>query len=119
MHHYTLHRSPAHFAPLPEVFWPERWLTQDTYMLPSGETIGHDQVTTDRATFMPFSIGSQNCAGKALAVVELRAVVCALVQRFEAIEIAERVDLDSWEANVMDVYVSMRGRLRVSLKTPS
>lgn len=116
MHHYTVQRSSPSFAPLPAVFWPDRWLAQDTYTLPSGAVIGKDKVTTDRTAFAPFSAGPQNCAGKAVAMMELRGAVCAVVQRFERMEVAEGFRLEAWEEKIVDVYVTMRGPLLVKLR---
>lgn len=115
VHHYTTHRSPQYFSPLPDAFWPDRWLTQDTYTLPSGETIGKDKLTVDRSAYIPFSVGPQGCAGRALASMELRAVVCAIVQRFAGMRVAEGFDLNSWEKNLMDIYITLRGPLNVKL----
>lgn len=36
----------------------------------------------DRRGFLPFSIGSRNCVGQALALVELKAVLALLVSSF-------------------------------------
>ena len=107
MHHYTVHRSPSHFSPLPDVFWPDRWLTQDTYMLPSGAVVRRDELTTDRAAFIPFSHGPMNCAGKHLALLELRMVVCALLQRFR-IRLAEGWDLREYGRGFKDYLVAGR-----------
>ena len=110
VHTYSLHRNPQEFSPLPDTFWPDRWLTQDTYVLPGGDVIHKDQVVTNRAAFVPFSLGPQNCVGKALAQVEMRAVTAALVQRFD-VHKAKEYDLDSWEKSLVDVYITLRGPL--------
>lgn len=64
---------------------------------------------------MPFSAGPQNCAGRAIAQQEMRAVLCAILRKFE-IEIAEGFDLDSWDRNLKDYYISHRGPLMVRIK---
>lgn len=110
MHFYSLHRDSRSFSPLPDTFWPERWLTQDTYTLPSGEALDRAHVTTNRAAFVPFSLGPQNCAGRALAMLEMRAVACGLLQRF-ALRPAPGFDLDEWERNLKDVYITITGPL--------
>ncbi|EKM57316.1 uncharacterized protein PHACADRAFT_208410 [Phanerochaete carnosa HHB-10118-sp] len=115
VHTFSLHRDPREFAPLPDHFWPDRWLAQDTYGLPSGATVDKAHVTTNRTAFIPFSVGPQNCAGKALAMVEMRAVVCAVMHKFE-LRKAEGYDLDLWEKDVMDVYLTIRGKLPVILE---
>ncbi|EKM57284.1 uncharacterized protein PHACADRAFT_254974 [Phanerochaete carnosa HHB-10118-sp] len=115
VHTFSLHRDPREFAPLPDVFWPDRWLAQDTYVLPSGAAVDKAHVTTNRAAFVPFSVGPQNCAGRALAMIEMRAVVCAVMHKFE-LRRAEEYDLDRWERDVMDAYISLRGKLPVILE---
>lgn len=107
---YSLQRDPRSFSPLPDTFWPDRWLTQDTYTLPSGDVLDRAHVTTDRTAFVPFSLGPQNCAGRALAMLEMRAVACGLLQRFE-MRAAKDFDLDDWEKNLKDVFVTITGPL--------
>ncbi|KAH6904432.1 high nitrogen upregulated cytochrome P450 monooxygenase 2 [Coprinopsis sp. MPI-PUGE-AT-0042] len=72
---YTIHRSPEYFSPSPESFIPERWLSDSS-------PLGVQYVTT-RDAFIPFSHGPANCAGKPLALVELRFIIAILVQRFD------------------------------------
>ncbi|TCD67925.1 hypothetical protein EIP91_011789 [Steccherinum ochraceum] len=109
-----LQRDPRYFYPLPDQFWPDRFLSQETYTLPSGDTIRQDQLILERNLFQPFSTGPQNCAGRAIAQQEMRAVVCAILKKFN-VEKAEGFDLNTWEKNVADYYVSHRGRLMVKL----
>ncbi len=105
VHQYSLHRDPRYFAPLPEVYWPDRWLSQETYHLPTGDVIPASQLVLDKVSFIPFSIGPQNCAGKAVAQLEMRAVLCALIQRFD-LKRAEGARLEDWEDGIEDCYVT-------------
>ena len=81
---YTMQRDPRNFSPLPEAFWPERWL------LAAGDTSvkfprGIDADATfvhNTSAFVPFSHGPMNCVGRPLAMMQMRMVVCVLVQRF-------------------------------------
>ncbi|KAJ3541828.1 hypothetical protein NM688_g6036 [Phlebia brevispora] len=111
---YTMHHDVREFSPIPDIYWPDRWLSIERYTLPSGEVVSKDQVVTNRGSFLPFSYGPQNCAGKSLAIMEMRAVVCALVQAFD-IQVAKGYDLDSWEKNIEDVYITNRGPLLVNV----
>lgn len=111
-----MQRDIREFSPIPDVYWPDRWLTQERFTLPSGEVIRNDLVVTNRSSFLPFSTGPQNCAGKSLAMAELRAVVCAMVQRFD-MQVAKGFDLDTWEENIEDVYVTNRGSLLVNVRS--
>lgn len=114
VHLTSLHRNPQEFSPLTNTFWPDRWLAQETYTLPGGEVISKDQVVTNRAAYIPFSTGPQNCAGKALALAEMRAVFAAVMQKFE-VRKAKDYDLDDWEKKLIDVYITLRGPLPVVL----
>ncbi len=115
---YSIHRDPKHFSPLPNAFWPDRWLSQEKFVLPSGEAISQDQVITERDVFLSFSLGPMVCAGKNVAMTEMRAVVCAVMQQFD-IEIADRSCVDSWEDDVHEIFVTSRGTLPVLLKSRS
>ena len=116
VHMYTVQHDSREFSPIPDVYWPERWLTQDQFILPTGEIIGAEQVITHRGSLLPFSLGPQNCAGKSLAIMEVRAVLCALVQRFDMQAAKGSSDLENWEKNVHDMYVTTRGPLKVNLQ---
>lgn len=48
-------------------------------------------------------------------MVEMRAAVCALVQKFD-IEKAEGYDLDSWEKSLRDTFVTASGPLMMVFK---
>ena len=75
---YALHRNPRYFSPLPEEYIPERWLPSSE---PQSE--GEIKYSTNREAFIPFSHGPANCAGKALALLELRYIVALLVLCFD------------------------------------
>ena len=63
---------------------------------------------------MPFSVGPQNCAGKALAMLELRVIAACIVQKFD-MKVSKRYDINQWEKDIKDMYVTVRGPLRVDL----
>ncbi|KAL4246847.1 Cytochrome P450 superfamily protein [Abortiporus biennis] len=92
IHTYTLHRDPRNFSPYPEHFWPDRWLqTPSSSQLSTEDRHDHDDIQLSEninhntEAFIPFSFGPSNCVGKNLAWMEMRMVVCTLVQkmRFE------------------------------------
>jgi cytochrome P450 len=60
--------------------------------------------------------GPTACAGKGLALLELRMVVCALIQKFE-FEFAPSFKTWSWEENLEDCFILMKGQLPVRIKT--
>lgn len=70
--------------------------------------------------FNPFSFGPASCVGKNLALVELRVVACAVLQKFE-FEFAnagmEGFDATEWEEGIRDTFVVTRPPLMVRVKT--
>ncbi|EKM50335.1 uncharacterized protein PHACADRAFT_201174 [Phanerochaete carnosa HHB-10118-sp] len=111
---YAIHRSIDSFSPLPETFWPDRWLAQEEYTLPSGELIPADDVHTNRDAFMAFSQGPAVCAGKNVALAEMRAVVCAVLRNFD-IRAMDKRCLDTWEDEMVECFLTKTGRLPVQL----
>ncbi|KAK7678305.1 hypothetical protein QCA50_018653 [Cerrena zonata] len=113
-HLYSIQRDPHYFSPLPETFWPDRWLDQDTYTLPTGENISKDDLILSRDAYYPFSIGQQGCAGRNIALLELRTLLIAILHHFD-IRAAEGDGLDGYEEAIKDTYVAQRGSLYVQL----
>lgn len=110
-----MQRDPRYFHPLPDTYWPDRWLEQDTYVLPTGEVITKDKLIHNRNVFVPFSYGLRTCVGKNIAWLEMRAILCALVQKFEITK-DPGYDLDDWERDMRDVFVTACGPLMVQVK---
>lgn len=63
---------------------------------------------------MPFSTGPANCAGKNLALAELRAVVAVLVQRFD-VAFADGYDASTYKEKLGDRFITQVGELTVTL----
>ncbi|KAH8108750.1 high nitrogen upregulated cytochrome P450 monooxygenase 2 [Phellopilus nigrolimitatus] len=119
---YVLHRDPRYFHPSPDAFWPERWLRQSAAdragkqaaeITPDSES-GDPEVITNMAAFIPFSYGPANCAGRNLALTELRMVVSLIIQRFE-VRFASGYDPREWETKLEDWLTMKNGRLPVVL----
>ncbi|KAF9472668.1 high nitrogen upregulated cytochrome P450 monooxygenase 2 [Pholiota conissans] len=98
---YTLHRNPKYFSPRTEEFWPERWIVKND-----------PTIVLDLNAFIPFSYGPANCAGKPLAMQELRYITAVLVRQFN-IEPETGFDLVSWEEDLKDRLVLAKGPLPV------
>ncbi|KAK7678303.1 hypothetical protein QCA50_018651 [Cerrena zonata] len=113
-HLYSIQRDPRYFSPLPEIFWPDRWLDQNTYTLPTGESISKDALMLSRDAYYPFSIGQQSCAGRNIALLELKTLLIAILRHFD-IQVAEGYQLDGYEEALKDVHVTLRGPLCVRL----
>ena len=67
--------------------------------------------------FIPFSHGPMNCVGKGLAMLQMRVVVCALVQRFR-VRLREGWDMTGrrYEVEFRDCMVANRPELPVGLE---
>ena len=65
--------------------------------------------------FMPFSQGPMVCAGKNVALAEMRAVVSAVIQQFD-FDIVDKSCFERWEGEIREIFVTKRGSLPVLLK---
>ncbi|KAH8990970.1 high nitrogen upregulated cytochrome P450 monooxygenase 2 [Lactarius akahatsu] len=70
LHTYSIHHDLRNFH-TPEAFLPERWLS-------TGAPVGEHNT----AAFFPFSYGPTICAEKNLALMEMRMLLCWVLQRF-------------------------------------
>ncbi len=89
MPQYTIHRDPRYFS-YPDEFWPGRWLVASGHMrledarMPSGKSqLAQGEFVHHDAAFIPFGHGPEHCVGKALGVLEMRMLTCALVHKFD------------------------------------
>ena len=68
------------------------------------------------AAFIPFSYGPTSCAGKLLAMQEMRTVICHLMQNFD-VRVPEGRDLRrAWEDSIEDKFVLKLGELPAVLE---
>jgi cytochrome P450 len=129
----VVHRDPRYFSPDPLEFWPERW-TKDGPKL--AEARGKE-FRLSQAAYIPFSFGTcpshdfhtpfsseecistssgpANCAGRSLALHEMRTVLATIIRRFD-IEYAPSFTARDWEDQLTDRFVFMRGPLLVILR---
>jgi cytochrome P450 len=98
-----VHRDPRYFSPRPEDFWPERWLPS----APRGEDF-----RLDMRAYTPFNFGPGACVGRSLALHEARAVLRALVRRFD-LTFAPGFDVSGYEGRLRDKYALVRTELMV------
>ncbi|KAL5497722.1 hypothetical protein ACEPAH_2653 [Sanghuangporus vaninii] len=99
---YVLHRDPRYFSPFPDSFIPERWIDDS------------NKFTTNTSAFIPFSTGPANCVGKNLALLEMRMVVAAIVQKFD-IKFTADYDPRKWDEELQEFLVMSVGKLPVVL----
>jgi cytochrome P450 len=103
LHTYSIHRDPRNFH-TPEAFLPERWFSSGA---PAGEH--------NTAAFFPFSYGPTICAGKNLALVEMRMLLCWVLRRFQFSK-AHGVSHEEWEGAILDyLFVVHQAPLLVSV----
>ncbi|KAH9063317.1 high nitrogen upregulated cytochrome P450 monooxygenase 2 [Lactarius vividus] len=101
LHTYSIHRDPRNFH-TPDAFLPERWLSTGA---PAGE---HNS-----AAFFPFSYGPTICAGKNLALMEMRMLLCWVLRRFRFSK-PPGVTHEEWEGRILDWFVVHQDPLLVS-----
>lgn len=112
---YVLHRDPRYFSPDPEAFIPDRWLTPSK----NGKDSQAPEFLTTKDAFIPFSYGPANCAGKSLALTEMRAVITLLLKRFDlGFESKDSLEVQrvKWESQMKDRFVFTKGKLPIWLK---
>ncbi|KAI5831877.1 cytochrome P450 [Schizophyllum commune Tattone D] len=85
---YAMHRDPANFGTLADVFIPERWLSEADQVEMISATkdprISLAALTPcNRQAFMPFSAGYANCVGRALGLQNVKLTVAAIVHHYE------------------------------------
>ena len=102
LHTYSIQRDPRNFHS-PDAFLPERWFTTGA---PAG---GHNT-----AAFFPFSYGPANCAGKNLALLEMRMLLCWVIRRFRFSK-APGVSYEEWEGRIQDWFVVHQDPLLMSI----
>ncbi|KAI0964040.1 hypothetical protein AcW1_000956 [Taiwanofungus camphoratus] len=113
IHFHSVQRDPRNFSPMPNNYWPERWLIaagDETIKLPMGEAFVHNM-----AAYVPFSFGPANCVGKNVAMQEMRMVVSLLMQELE-LRFPEGWDPAVYERGLKDHHVYLTPRLPVLIE---
>ncbi|PIL28305.1 cytochrome P450 [Ganoderma sinense ZZ0214-1] len=137
---YVLHRDARNFV-FPDAFCPERWLVAAGHMplasalslspppppplsAPSSSTPppiasslaeAESEFAHAEGAFIPFSHGPMNCAGKALALRQMRTVVCTVLQCFR-LRPGEGWEKGRYEAEFRDYLVANRPEVPVVLE---
>ncbi|VDC02502.1 unnamed protein product [Peniophora sp. CBMAI 1063] len=94
---YAMQRDPRFFSS-PTAFVPERWLKD-------GGASTH--------AFLPFSAGPTTCAGKALAMLEMRMLLVRLVQQFDFVMPTGEMSRTAaeWPDTLEDFFAAHKGPL--------
>ncbi|GJE91626.1 cytochrome P450 [Phanerochaete sordida] len=109
LHTYALHRDPRYFS-RPDSFWPERWLVAAGAGGDAPAGFAHEP-----GAFIPFSRGPSDCAGKALALQDMRIVLCALLQRL-AFAPPRGAPFDEWKAEMDGRFANSAAVFTVSVR---
>jgi cytochrome P450 len=91
--HFALYHDPRNFV-RPDEFLPERWLDQPELVL-------------RKDAFFPFLVGPYSCAGKALAMMELRSVISRVISEFD-VKVPEGFDGQRYFDGIKD-HVTAEG----------
>ena len=105
MHFWSVHRDPRNYS-YPDTFWPERWLIAE------GIQESKEKLTHNPDAFIPFSFGPANCVGKNLAMLEMRLVLCHMMQKLN-LRFADDYDPLQWEKDRQDKFAQKLGKLPV------
>lgn len=102
-----MHRDERNFS-YPHTYYPDRWLiAAGLQAAPEKEPLVHTP-----AAFLPFSVGPANCVGKNLAMMEMRMVLCHMMQRLE-IRFDPAFDPETWVEKMEDRFVLRTGPLPI------
>ncbi|KAI0267695.1 high nitrogen upregulated cytochrome P450 monooxygenase 2 [Gloeopeniophorella convolvens] len=102
IHTYSIQRDPRNFYD-EDSFLPQRWLATDK---PAG--------VHNPNAFIPFSYGPFGCAGKSLALMEMRMLACWLIRRFH-FSATPGTDVSAWEEGLKDRFVLLRDPLMLDV----
>ena len=129
---WSIQRDARNFS-LPDAFWPERWLIAWGHLaladapLPSSHSSSSSSLPAmskaelaqgfvhNEHAFLVFSHGPMNCPGKALALLEMRVVVIALVHTFRA-RLRAGWDPGFYEREIRDFFSATRPCVPVVLE---
>ena len=101
IHSWSVHHDARNFSPVPDSFWPERWLIAEdpsSYKSPPNTAFVHNV-----NAFIPFSFGPANCVGKNLALKEIKMTLCHLTQNAEC-RFADGYDPNEYEEEMKDWF---------------
>jgi len=89
----------AQYRRFANAFLPERWFSKSKDVTPKLAAGEHNA-----AAFFPFSHGPTICAGKNLALLEMRMVLCWVLWRFRFSRLPG-FPYEEWEGRIQDWFV--------------
>ena len=110
-HTYSLQRDPRYFSPLPDLFLPERWLSETQRLILEPKIFdSKEKYIHNTNAFIPFSTGPTSCPGKNLALTEARMAVSVIVSRFD-LKLDPSYDPQKWYEDISDYFIMIKGPL--------
>ncbi|KAK4180645.1 cytochrome P450 [Triangularia setosa] len=103
---YATTHSPKYFGK-PYEFKPQRWLPK------SNPDYDHVFDTDDKSAFKPFSAGSRNCLGQAMAYLALRIMIAKLCWKFDW-ELLNKDEME-WDRDLRLYIVWQKPKVHVRL----
>ncbi|KAH9477825.1 Cytochrome P450 monooxygenase orf5 [Psilocybe cubensis] len=108
---YTIQRDPRNFSPATDSFYPERWLPEAQRRELEPKVFGNPlEYIHNASAFIPFSMGPSNCAGKNLAYLEMRMVICMIMHQLD-LKLEEGYEKGRWAEDVKDYFITLKGPL--------
>ncbi|KAI1805972.1 cytochrome P450 [Daldinia bambusicola] len=93
------------FVPTQLIHTDPRYWKQNMEFIPERFGERSDEMGTNGAPFMPFSLGSYGCVGKQLAMMVLRIAVSRLVQHFD-VSFADGETGEAFDTGAKDVFTT-------------
>ncbi|KAI1323417.1 benzoate 4-monooxygenase cytochrome P450 [Xylariaceae sp. FL0255] len=90
----------------PNEFIPERWYSQP-------------ELIKDRRAFSPFGVGKRSCAGKRIAMVQMKLVVACLLRKYHVGFAPGHDSVVAFERDMRDQLTAIPGKLMLVFKTLS
>ncbi|KAF3934425.1 hypothetical protein ABW19_dt0209144 [Dactylella cylindrospora] len=113
------YKLPAHvqvYVPVLAIMTNEKYFPRGEEFIPERWTDENPELVLDKRAFIPFGYGVHACAGKQLALNEMRVAIAKLIREFE-LEIGESDDEKKWEDEWRDYSIVKVGDCMLRFKS--
>ncbi|EPS42663.1 hypothetical protein H072_3380 [Dactylellina haptotyla CBS 200.50] len=114
-----IYKLPAHaqvYIPVLTIMTNEKYFPQAEAFIPERWTDEKAELVADKRAFIPWGYGTHACAGKQLALNEMRATIARVVREFE-IELGQTNDDKKWESKWKDYSMVTLGECMLKFKS--